>query len=245
MRILSEFNQKVKMKQCYIITGSSSGIGEALSSFLLNNPNNTVIGISRNQTIHHNRYHHFSVDLSNQMYIQNDFIEIQLKPLIEKITPPSLVLVNNAGIVDPIGYIGTLKSENILSSIFVNSIAPFILTNSLVANALENKTKLTVLNIGTGASSRAIDGWSAYCSTKAALQMQTKVWDLESSIKDWPIKFLEFVPGVIDTPMQENIRNASLEQFSKKDNFVAFKDNNQLEAVETTIQKIMELLEKS
>ena len=54
------------MTNHYYITGSSSGIGKALAEELLTDPNNVVHGISRSETISHERYRHTTVDFAWQ-----------------------------------------------------------------------------------------------------------------------------------------------------------------------------------
>ena len=44
------------------ITGSSSGLGKALAELLLED-NNNVVGIARRETIQHERYTHYAIDL--------------------------------------------------------------------------------------------------------------------------------------------------------------------------------------
>jgi len=43
----------------YYITGTSRGIGKAFAEYLLEDPSNYVIGISREKTIEHPNYRHF------------------------------------------------------------------------------------------------------------------------------------------------------------------------------------------
>ena len=45
------------------LTGSSSGLGKALAELLLEDKNNHVVGIARRETIHHERYTHYALDL--------------------------------------------------------------------------------------------------------------------------------------------------------------------------------------
>jgi NAD(P)-dependent dehydrogenase (short-subunit alcohol dehydrogenase family) len=59
-----------------------------------------------------------------------------------------------------------------------------------------------VVNIGTGASEKAIEGWSAYCAAKAGLAHLTRVVAAETP----EITAVSFRPGVVDTGMQAQIR---------------------------------------
>ncbi|NQX96684.1 MAG: DUF111 family protein, partial [Flavobacteriales bacterium] len=48
----------------FFITGSSKGLGKALTELLLENENNTVYGMARSSSISHKRYFHTVIDLS-------------------------------------------------------------------------------------------------------------------------------------------------------------------------------------
>ncbi len=49
----------------FFITGSSKGLGKALSELLLNNNNNFVYGFARNCSITHKNYTHIKLDFSD------------------------------------------------------------------------------------------------------------------------------------------------------------------------------------
>ncbi len=56
----------------------------------------------------------------------------------------------------------------------------------------------------SGAATNAIEGWTAYCSTKAALHMINQQTHVEGK-KDF-IKSIGISPGMVDTKMQGQIR---------------------------------------
>ncbi len=230
------------MKTLYIITGSSSGIGLSLAETILGKAKGDVLGLSRRKIIHHANYNHLCVDFSKS------FSEEFFKELTEAISLKkydNFKLINNAGVVGPIGKIGSLDANDIEEAFYVNTISPFNLSNFLVKHCSDRSISLEILNISTGASVTPIDGWSAYCSSKAALKMLTEVWKKESEMNpSLELNVQEFSPGVIDTPMQFNIRKTTSEQFSRAEQFRQFKEENQLESPQVTAEKIIAILDK-
>ena len=74
----------------YYITGTSSGLGKALAEIILEKPENAVFGICRKQNIEHPNYHHFSVDLNENLknlqlrdQIKRDWTKNNNVPLLE------------------------------------------------------------------------------------------------------------------------------------------------------------------
>ena len=70
-----------------------------------------------------------------------------------------------------------------------------------------------VINILSGASLNPIEGWTAYCSTKAALHMINQQTHLEG--EKYGISSIGISPGMVDTEMQGKIRASGVNQISK------------------------------
>jgi NAD(P)-dependent dehydrogenase (short-subunit alcohol dehydrogenase family) len=68
-----------------------------------------------------------------------------------------------------------------------------------------------VVNISSGAAGHAMEGWSAYCCSKAGLAMLTQVIAHEHA----NIRAYGFRPGVVDTDMQSQIRASGINRVSK------------------------------
>jgi NAD(P)-dependent dehydrogenase (short-subunit alcohol dehydrogenase family) len=121
------------------------------------------------------------------------------------------ILVNNAGIVAPIGRFGDLSSEDIAMAFDVNVVG----THRVVKAVLPflKRSRGVIINAGSGAAFTPLEGWSAYCSSKAALAMLSRVIDLE--IGSFGIKtfFLGIPPT--DTAMQAKIRSSGLNKVSQ------------------------------
>ncbi len=109
-------------------------------------------------------------------------------------------LVLNAGQVTPIGSVEDIDEESWTGALEVNLTAPFRLIHKLLPALKEAGGKL--ITVGTGAATQPIASWSAYCSAKAALLMLTRVVAAENP----GLTAFSFTPGVVDTTMQQTIR---------------------------------------
>lgn len=219
----------------FFITGTSKGLGKALAELLLENSNNIVYGFARTEAIKHPNYIHTTIDLSNLNQVQA-YCFPELKDA-EKIT-----LVNNAGIVGDVAYIGKIDNKKIIASYNLNLIAPAILTNMFVAAYSNLQTEKMILNISSGAGRSPIDGWNVYCSSKAGLDMFSQVLKEETAINQSNITVLSLAPGIIDTNMQEQIRSSNKSEFSNIERFVAYKSNGDLSSPENTAQQVFRFI---
>ena len=218
----------------YFITGTSKGIGKALSEALLKNDNSFVFGISRNVTIKHERYHHQPLDLSDITALRNNLHKVFL-PLNK---PEKVILVNNAGVLGEIGYIGSQTTDNFEFVFDVNVISPALLMNTFLSAYHEHNCPKIIVNITSGAGKRPMDGWSAYCASKAALDMLSLTCQKEQDLLKTGVKVFSVAPGVVDTPMQAHVREAEAEQFSELERFKSLKEKNQLSKPEVVGEKI-------
>ncbi len=64
------------------ITGTSCGIGKAMTELLLRDSNNYVIGFARTKSIEHENYEHVFLDLSNPEEVKEfEFIHLYIQIL--------------------------------------------------------------------------------------------------------------------------------------------------------------------
>lgn len=211
------------MTNHFYITGSSSGIGKALAEELLASPNNVVHGMARHETIVHERYRHTTLDLAWQEAILNFCFEQH--PDDTK----RIVLVNNAGTLGDMGYLGEMEDKDIAASLNVNMVAPAVLTNKFLHQFANHPAEKVIINITSGAATAAYDGWSIYCTSKAGIDMLTRVAHAERQQRnDGKTHILAVAPGVVDTAMQSKIRSTSENKFSRVEKFHDLKNNNQL-----------------
>jgi benzil reductase ((S)-benzoin forming) len=220
----------------YFITGTSRGIGEALAKELLIDKKNYVLGFSRNQSIEESNYSHKHIDLSNIDSITNfDFPNV---PNAE-----SICLVNNAGTLGDIKYFGNLSDENLAHTMVTNFVAPIVLSNKFMRKYKDVANRKTIINLGSGASKTAYDGWGAYCASKAGLEMITKVIAKEQDTINTGFQIYNIAPGVVDTKMQESIRESNPDDFSHLDKFLELKKENGLYQAKDVAVKLVELIQ--
>jgi benzil reductase ((S)-benzoin forming) len=224
----------------YIITGSSRGLGKALVNVILQNSENRVRGISRSNDLIHPRFTHLQIDLNRppDLIQQLDSI-FNLEDDLEKV-----VLINNAGYLGPVKYLGDIEEDEFIRIYHVNLAAPAILSNAFIRRNRNRQGKNILLNISSGAAKSPYDGWSGYCSSKAGLDMLSKVAAMENEKREGNIRVISLAPGVIDTSMQLQIRNTAPEDFSSVERFHVLKVNNQLLSPEKAARQIVQFLEE-
>ena len=216
------------------VTGVSGGIGKALVEALLKN-DYLVFGIGRGNAISRENYHFIPLDLRNAEKVNHfDFPQVQA---------PSYLLVNNAGIIGEILPVGELSSAHFSEVMQVNAIAPQVLTNTFIQMFSRQQVPLQVVNISSGAGKRPIDAWASYCASKAALDLFSETVKQEMEVRDqMRFSIHSIAPGVVDTNMQNRIREASPQKFKASQRFHDLKNNNELITPEQVASKLMQLI---
>jgi benzil reductase ((S)-benzoin forming) len=209
------------MDKIIIITGANRGLGKALVDLALKDENALIVSLSRLLHEHHK-------DISNDklLFIKTDLSEPFSNSFLEKIEKrahpdTTLYFFNNASIILPIAKIGSFKDLEIATSIKVNVEYPVNLINALMSHFPINKTVL--VNISSGAGNNPIPYWSLYGASKAYMKLFFKVLEEENVANNFTFYSLD--PGVLDTGMQERIRENA---FPKQDYFKALKEENKL-----------------
>jgi benzil reductase ((S)-benzoin forming) len=222
----------------FIITGTGKGIGKSLAEGLLQDSGTFVIGISRHQTINHESYRHFNIDLSQLEKLISSLPEIfpDLK------VADRICLVNNAGVLGEIGYIGEKQPQDFDYTFSVNVTAPAILMNSFLEKYAGLKAEKIILNISSGAGKYPLDGWASYCASKAALDLFSQTVQIEQDLRKSDVRVFSLAPGIVDTEMQNQIRHSPEGQFSNVARFQEYKNSGSLTSPETVAQKLKKLL---
>lgn len=209
-----------------IVTGHTRGLGAAIANDLLSR-NIAVLGISRKS----------NVELATRFPAALKEVEIDLADstaLAEWLAGDVLhryiagcetvLLINNAGIVQPVGPLDTQDIATIAQAVALNVAAPMMLA-SAVAAAGRGAINTRIMHISSGAGRNAYPGWSVYCATKAALDHHSRAVVLDQAAN---VRICSLAPGVIDTDMQTEIRATPLEQFPLRERFEGLKRDGQL-----------------
>lgn len=215
-----------------IITGTSKGLGKAMAEMLLKD-DWSVIGIGRSHTIEHENYTPITADLSQAGIAES--IALEINPDAER-----HLLVNNAAVAGEIGYFGKVSNTQFQHGYQLNLITPAILMNRFIELTNNLHSIRLILNVSSGASQNAYDGWGMYCSSKAGIDSISRVL-MEELIQrnDFRTHVYSIAPGVIDTDMQGDIRKASKDEFSRIDKFISMHKQHHLTPAKTAARKLL------
>lgn len=134
-------------------------------------------------------------------------------------------LIHNAGTIDPVMPLARMDENAWRHALELNVNAPLFLSQAL----LDKLSQGRVLHIGTAVAYFPVEGWGAYCSSKAALAMLTRCWQLENPL----FSFSSVQPGIVDTDMQALIRVAPQLTEDKRNFFKTLQETNRLVAPDT------------
>ena len=124
------------------------------------------------------------------------------------------VLINNAGLVDPIAHLATSNPEDWGRIIDINLKGAYHGMRAAMP-VMEAAGGGTILTISSGAAHAPIEAWSHYCSSKAAANMLTRCADLEA--RDKGIRAIGLSPGTVATQMQKEIKASGINPVSQMD----------------------------
>jgi benzil reductase ((S)-benzoin forming) len=227
------------MEDVFLVTGASKGLGRSIALAIAKS-GATVIALARSsselkeieaklKTISGDSVA-VSCDLSKSTDISNasDFILSKFDHLSG--------IVHNAGIINPIGNMLDISRDDWELTLKVNLLGVQDLTRSL-DDAIGGEKHTRVTTISSGAAQRSLHGWSAYCVSKAGLDMWTNCMAEEGNSEN--ISALAIAPGIVDTAMQEEIRSADESSFPLLQNFKDYYVNGELSKPDDVATKLL------
>jgi NAD(P)-dependent dehydrogenase (short-subunit alcohol dehydrogenase family) len=122
---------------------------------------------------------------------------------------PFDIVVNNAGIIGPIGRIADVAPQDWAQNITINLTGAY----AVIHHAIRINPACTIINLSSGAARRPLEGWSAYCAGKAGLSMLTRAAHEEYAGQG--LRIFGLAPGVVDTDMQGEIRASGINPVSQ------------------------------
>lgn len=124
------------------------------------------------------------------------------------------VLINNAGLIDPIAPLATADPEAWARQIAVNLNGVFHGMRAALPVMAGQAGGGTIITVGSGAAYNPLEGWSGYCASKAGAIMLTRAAHLEAGGK---VRILSLSPGTVATDMQRAIRASGVNAVSGLD----------------------------
>lgn len=196
------------------VTGTTSGIGEALARDLLGRGWH-VAGVARRAaSIADDHYAHFRLDLRDLTALST-LLESHILPLVTDRAVSRLGLVNNGAMEALLGPVSMLDAMALPAVYAVNTAAPILLMGWFHRRARPGQP-LRIVNVSTGAAVIPLPGLGAYGHTKAALRMAGRIMAAEleaapASAAQPDTTILSYEPGLVDTPMQTAVRTSPVE----------------------------------
>lgn len=201
-----------------IVTGHSRGLGAAIAENLLQR-GAAVLGLARGgndalAAAFPGRLQQVALDLADTdrlaAWLGSD------EPGRFAARCDTLLLVNDAGTLQPVGPLDMQDLPAIARAVALNVSAPLMLAAAVAA--LESPAvDRRVLHVSSGAARNPYAGWSVYCATKAALDQHARAVALHERPG---LRICSAAPGVVDTDMQTEVRASTMEQFPMHDRFV-------------------------
>jgi hypothetical protein len=209
-----------------VVTGHSRGIGAGIAEHLLAR-GVPVMGLSRSANVDLGRrfgdaLSEVVLDLSDSGDLSRWLEGDALASFLDRGT--RALLVNNAGVLQPIGPLDLQQPAAAARAIAVNVGAALALSAAFAA-ATSRASERRILHISSGAGRNAYAGWSVYCASKAALDHHARSVVLDRTPA---LRICSLAPGVIDTEMQAEIRATSRDRFPDRERFVALKRKGEL-----------------
>lgn len=121
------------------------------------------------------------------------------------------VLINNAGVIEPISMLRTADPAT-WSRAFDTNLKGVFHGMRAVVPVMRKAGGGTVITVGSGAAYNALEGWSHYCASKAAVLMMTKALHKEESAAG--VRALSLSPGTVATDMQREIKASGVNPVS-------------------------------
>jgi NAD(P)-dependent dehydrogenase (short-subunit alcohol dehydrogenase family) len=224
---------KWKDHELAVVSGGGSGLGRALAHGLAKQGANVLIVGRREEALKQT-----ASFAPERIFTQPADLACQegRDGLIAAIPEDKQVraLIHNAGMLEPMGPLAEVELEDWRKSMAINVEAPVFLTKAMLPKMQQGAR---VMHISSGAAHRAMVGWGAYCAGKAALFMVYDV--LREELWNRQVLVGSVRPGVVDTPMQELIRQQTPERFPSVGRFIKLKQNEQLYAPEEAADFIL------
>ena len=197
-----------------VITGASRGIGAAAGKAFAAAGANVVLAARSAQAIEN-----LAAEIGEKAIAVvcdvSDFESVsKLMQAAEAAFGSVDVLVNNAGMIEPVAHLSAIDPSDWDRVIDVNLKGVFYGMRAVLPGMIARGGG-TILNISSGAATSAIEGWSHYCTSKAGALMLTRMGDKEN--RENGVRVIGLSPGTVATEMQREIKASGVNPVSQLD----------------------------
>ena len=124
------------------------------------------------------------------------------------------VLINNAGVIEPIAHLAASDPEAWGQAIDINLKGVYHGMRAAMPVMLAAGGG-TILTVSSGAAHGPVEAWSAYCASKAGAAMLTRCADKEG--REGGLRAMGLSPGTVATDMQREIKASGINPVSQLD----------------------------
>ena len=203
--------------QSIIITGASKGIGAAAARVLAQ-AGARVMLLARSTALIEEVAHEITSNGGSARAMACDVSRYQDLEQAVTATVDAFggldVLVNNAGVIDPIARLDESDPAAWGEVVDINLKGVYHGMRAAIP-AMKASGGGTVINISSGAATGALEGWSHYCATKAGVLSLTRCGHKEFAAQG--IRVVGLSPGTVATEMQVQIKQSGVNPVSQLD----------------------------
>jgi NAD(P)-dependent dehydrogenase (short-subunit alcohol dehydrogenase family) len=124
------------------------------------------------------------------------------------------ILINNAGVITPIAPLASVDADAWGALIDINLKGVFYGMRAALP-VMKAQGAGTILTISSGAAHNPLEGWSAYCASKAGAAMLTRCAHHE--VGSSGLRIMGLSPGTVATEMQTVIKTSGVNPVSQLD----------------------------
>lgn len=228
---------KAKVSVKAIVTGHSRGLGSAVALSLMER-GISVLGLSRGAAPR--LAARFPALLTEEALDLSDLGAMQAwlaGGAVERFyrDADTAMLINNAGLVEPVGALTMQDAADVARAVSVNVAAPMMLAAAVARQGKQQR----IVHLSSGAAQTAYPGWSVYGATKAALDHHARCAAADGVAS---LRICSVAPGVIDTDMQAQLRQATPERFPLRERFVQLHAGGDLTTPDSCARQLIEFL---
>lgn len=206
-----------------LVTGTRKGIGRILAQHLLGN-GFQVAGASRGETsLDHPGYRHFQLDVGTEAGV------IAMVGSVVRELGPISVLVNNAGSAS-MNHVLTTPGSSFGRIFGTNAAGTFLFTREAAKSMVRMKFG-RIINFTTVAAPLRLEGEALYASSKAAVEMMTRVTAKElgpfgitvNAIGPAPVK-TDLIKHVPEARLQKILEQQAIPRFGEPEDILNLVD---------------------
>ena len=195
-----------------IISGASRGIGEAAAEVFAGAGANVALLARGREAIEGIAARIGSAALALSCDVSSYDQMAEAVAAAEAAFGPVDVLINNAGVVEPVSHLAASEPDAWGKAIDINLKGVYYGMRAVLPGMIK-RGRGTILTVSSGAAHNPVEAWSHYCASKAGAAMLTRSVDKETG--EMGIRAMGLSPGTVATQMQREIRASGINPVSQ------------------------------